>query len=49
LPPGPRPVYARLPVQPTTVSRWRALLGDLHFWIPLAVLLAGLFVLRWIA
>ena len=28
---------------------WRALLGDLHFWIPVAVLLAGLLVLRWIA
>ncbi len=38
-----------VPVQPTTVSRWRALLGDVHFWIPVAVLLAGLLVLRWIA
>ena len=37
------------PVQLTTVSRWRALLGDLHFWIPVAVLIAGLLVLRWIA
>jgi hypothetical protein len=36
-------------VQSTTVSRWRALLGDLHFWIPVLVLLAGLLVLRWIA
>jgi hypothetical protein len=29
--------------------RWRALLGDPHLWIPLAVLLAGLMVLGWIA
>jgi len=36
-------------VQSTTVSRWRALLGDAHFWIPVAVLIAGLLVLRWIA
>ncbi|HXL10289.1 MAG TPA: hypothetical protein VN955_02785 [Gemmatimonadales bacterium] len=40
-------------VQPTppspSHSRWRALLGDAHFWIPVAVLLAGLLVLRWIA
>jgi len=49
LPPRSQPVYARLPVQPTTVSRWRALLGDVHLWIPLAVLMAGLLVLRWIA
>jgi hypothetical protein len=27
----------------------RALLGDIHFWIPLAVLLLGLVVLAWIA
>jgi len=37
-----------LPVQPPPV-RWRALLRDIHFWIPVAVLLAGLLVLRWIA
>ena len=36
-------------MQLTTVSRWRALLSDLHFWIPVAVLIAGLLVLRWIA
>ena len=42
-----------LPVHPPPLppppSRWCALLGDLHFWIPLAVILAGLLVLRWIA
>ena len=27
----------------------RALLGDIHFWIPLAVLVLGLLVLSWIA
>jgi hypothetical protein len=46
------PVWAPLfhvPVHPTPASRWRALLGDLHFWIPVAVLLAGLLVLQWIA
>ena len=32
-----------------SLSRGRALLGDLHFWIPFAVLLAGLLVLGWIA
>jgi hypothetical protein len=30
-------------------SRWRALVGDVHFWIPVAVLVAGLLVLAWIA
>jgi hypothetical protein len=29
--------------------RLRAVLGDIHFWIPLVVLLAGLVVLRWIS
>ncbi len=43
------PGICYLPVQPTHPSRWRALLGDLHFWIPVVVLLAGLLVLRWIA
>jgi hypothetical protein len=36
-------------MQGTPPSRRRALVGDLHFWIPVAVLLAGLVVLRWIA
>src|SRR3989442_13483966 len=35
-----------LPVPPPPVSRCRAVLGDLHVWIPVAVLLAGLLVLR---
>ncbi len=30
-------------------SRWRTILGDVHFWIPVAVLLLGLLVLRWIS
>jgi len=29
--------------------KWRALLSDPHLWIPLAVLVAGLVVLTWIA
>jgi hypothetical protein len=29
-------------------SRWRGVLTDVQFWIPAAVLLAGLLVLRWI-
>ncbi len=36
-------------VNPTRPSRWQAVLGDPHFWIPVAVLLLGLLVLRWIA
>ena len=31
------------------MSRWRALVGDVHLWIPVAVLLLGLLVLWWIA
>jgi hypothetical protein len=27
---------------------WRAILGDVHFWIPALVLLSGLLVLHWI-
>jgi hypothetical protein len=27
---------------------WTPILKDLHFWVPLIVLLAGLFALRWI-
>lgn len=37
------------PPSPQPALRWRALLGDVHFWIPVAVLLLGLLVLRWIA
>lgn len=36
-------------LRPTPASRWRALVGDVHFWIPVAVLVAGLLVLAWIA
>ena len=32
----------------TDRSRWKAVVRDVHFWIPLAVLLAGLLMLRWI-
>ena len=28
---------------------WRAMLGDIQFWIPVAVLVAGLLLLRWVA
>lgn len=28
---------------------WRAMLGDAQFWIPVAVLVAGLALLRWVA
>jgi hypothetical protein len=36
-------------VDPTPRSRWRATLGDIHFWIPVGVLVIGLIVLWWIA
>jgi hypothetical protein len=29
--------------------RWAALLGDLHFWIPLGAFVAGVALLRWLA
>ena len=29
-------------------SWWRAMLGDVHFWVPVAVLVLGLLVLRWV-
>ena len=29
-------------------GRWRAVLGDIHFWVPIAALIAGLLVLRWV-
>lgn len=28
---------------------WRRILGDVQFWIPLAVLIGGLVLLRWVA
>lgn len=27
---------------------WRMILADVHFWVPVLVLLAGLIVLQWI-
>ena len=36
-------------MHPSPVLRWRALLGDLHFWIPVVVLVLGLLALWWIA
>lgn len=36
-------------LRPSSSSRWRALVRDVHFWIPVAVLVAGLLVLAWIA
>ena len=29
-------------------SRWKAVLSDIHFWVPIAALIAGLLVLRWV-
>ncbi|MGE5735294.1 MAG: translocated intimin receptor Tir [Acidobacteriota bacterium] len=34
--------------RPTSTS-WNAILTDVQFWIPVAVLAAGLVVLRWIS
>jgi len=34
---------------PPARGRWRALLGDVHLWIPLAALAAGVALLRWLA
>jgi hypothetical protein len=28
---------------------WKAVLTDIHFWVPVVVLVAGLLVLRWIS
>jgi len=28
---------------------WRPIVGDIQFWIPLAVLVAGLLLLKWVA
>jgi hypothetical protein len=41
------PDSASRPVAP--LPWWRALLGDLQFWIPLVVLVGGLLLLRWVA
>jgi hypothetical protein len=30
-------------------ERWRMIVGDVQFWIPIVVLIGGLLVLRWIA
>jgi hypothetical protein len=35
------------PAQPSR-SWLRLVLTDVHFWVPVAVLIGGLFVLRWI-
>jgi hypothetical protein len=36
------------PREPRSRSWVRLVLGDIHFWIPVAVLIGGLFVLAWI-
>jgi hypothetical protein len=37
-------------VEPQPPRHWaRAMLGDVQFWIPLALLVAGLLLLRWVA
>lgn len=46
---APKIKHCFVPVNPPRPSRMRALLGDPHFWIPVAVLVIGLLVLRWIA
>lgn len=28
---------------------WKAVLSDVHFWVPVVVLVVGLLVLRWIS
>jgi TRAP-type uncharacterized transport system fused permease subunit len=28
---------------------WKAVMSDVHFWVPVVVLVAGLLVLRWIS
>jgi len=33
----------------TNKSWWSTVLGDIHFWVPIAVLIGGLLVLRWIS
>jgi len=30
-------------------QRWRAMAGDVQFWIPVTVLVGGLVLLRWVA
>jgi len=34
--------------EPTSRSLLRLVLGDVQFWVPVAVLLGGLLVLRWV-
>jgi len=29
-------------------GRWASILGDIHFWVPVAVLMGGLLLLRFI-
>jgi hypothetical protein len=36
-------------VTPPALHWWRAMLRDIQFWIPLAVLVGGLALLRWVA
>ena len=33
---------------PNTRGRWACILSDIHFWVPLAVLMGGLLLLRFI-
>ncbi len=33
---------------PNTRGRWASILSDIHFWVPLAVLMGGLLLLRFI-
>jgi hypothetical protein len=37
------------PAEQNLQSWWMAILSDVHFWVPVIVLLGGLVVLRWIA
>ncbi|HEX2716344.1 MAG TPA: hypothetical protein VHM67_01620 [Gemmatimonadaceae bacterium] len=39
--------HSRDETRPPT-SRWKAVLTDVHFWVPLAALVAGVLVLRWV-
>jgi hypothetical protein len=33
---------------PNIRSRWASILSDIHFWVPVAVLMGGLLLLRFI-
>jgi hypothetical protein len=33
---------------PNTRGRWASILSDIHFWVPVAVLMGGLLLLRFI-